>query len=209
MPEDGPHGEDIRLIRAQSQRCREILAKITSLSSAPEEHLGRMPLSHILEEITAPHRHFGIETPVSLGGEGSEPIAARNPGLIYGLGNLVENAVDFAVSEVRLSATWSEDVVEVSIEDDGPGFSPDIIDRVGEPYVTTRRAETPAAAEQGGMGLGIFIAKTLLERSGAVLTLANRKAPRARRGDLRALAAAGLRTASADAGKLALEAFKT
>ena len=59
----------------------------------------------------------------------------------------------------------------------GPGYSPDVIDRLGEPYVTTRRADAQPVAEYGGLGLGIFIAKTLLERSGARLQLANRRAP--------------------------------
>ncbi|WP_346927999.1 ATP-binding protein, partial [uncultured Arthrobacter sp.] len=64
-----------------------------------------------------------------------------------------------------------------SIADDGQGYSPDVIDRLGEPYVTTRRADAQLAGEHGGLGLGIFIAKTLLERSGARLRLLNRKPP--------------------------------
>ena len=177
LPKDDPHFDDVELIRTQSQRCREILSKIASLSSNPDEHLGRMKLSHLLEEITAPHRDFGIATSVDLHGDGPEPVAARNPGLTYGLGNLVDNAVDFAEGEVRVSAEWSPAAVKVAITDDGPGFSPDVIDRLGEPYVTTRRADTPKPGEHGGLGLGFFIAKTLLERSGARLRLANRRAP--------------------------------
>jgi two-component system sensor histidine kinase RegB len=177
LPPDDPHAEDVALIRAQSQRCREILSKIASLSSAPEEHLGRMPLSHILEEITAPHRDFGVAIRIESVGEGPEPVAGRNPGLIYGLGNLVDNAVDFAEREVRLAASWTASEVRVTIADDGPGFPPDVLDRLGEPYVTTRRVDSPAAAEHGGLGLGIFIAKILLERSGGELRLANSRPP--------------------------------
>jgi two-component system sensor histidine kinase RegB len=154
MKDGDPHVEDIRLIRAQSQRCREILSKITSLSSAPEEHLGRLKLSHILEEITAPHRDFGIAIAISAHGDGPEPVAARNPGLTYGLGNLVDNAVDFAVAEVKLTASWSESAVKVEIGDDGAGFGADVIDRLGEPYVTTRRANVQLDGEHGGLGLG-------------------------------------------------------
>lgn len=176
-----PHAEDFELLRSQSQRCREILSKITSLATAPEDHLGHMPLTHLIEEITAPHRDFGIALLTEVTGDGSEPVAARNPGLAYGLGNLVDNAVDFAASEVRLTAAWSAAMVQVVIADDGPGFPPDLLDRLGEPYVTTRRVDSSAGArhgiEHGGLGLGIFIAKTLLERSGAKLTLANRKPP--------------------------------
>ena len=177
IPADDPHAEDIRLIRAQSERCREILSKIASLSTAPDGPLGRMPLSHVLEEAAAPHRDFGIGIAIEAGGEGPEPVAARNPGLAYGLGNLVDNAVDFAQSEVRLHAEWSPASVKVTIVDDGPGFAPDLIDRVGEPYVTTRRGGATPSSEHNGLGLGIFIAKTLLERSGARLRLANRRPP--------------------------------
>lgn len=176
MAPDDPHAEDIALIRAQSQRCREILSKLATLSSEPGG-LGGMKISHLLEEITSPHRNFGIAITVALAGDGPEPVAFRNPGVMYGLGNLVENAVDFAENEVRLSATWSDRSVGVSIADDGPGYSPDIIDRLGEPYVTTRRVNAQVAREAGGLGLGIFIAKTLLERSGAELRLTNRKPP--------------------------------
>jgi two-component system sensor histidine kinase RegB len=173
-----PHAEDIALIKAQTERCRDILSKITSLSSAPEEHLGPMPLSHLLEEAIAPHRDFGIAIRLTQRGDGREPVAGRNPGLLYGLGNLIENAVDFADTQVDIQAEWSADEVKITIRDDGPGFAPDVVDQLGEPYITTRRSgESPPPEHGGGLGLGIFIAKTLIERSGATLRLANRKAP--------------------------------
>jgi two-component system sensor histidine kinase RegB len=173
-----PHAEDIRLLKSQSQRCREILAKLTSLSSKPEEHFGRLPLSHLAEEIAAPHRDFGVELKLTSDGAGPEPVAPRSPGLVYGLGNLVENAVDFAKAQVHLHSRWDDKSVSVVISDDGPGFSADIFDRLGLPYVTTRHAGTRAPSdendgEHGGLGLGFFIAKTLLERSGARLALSN------------------------------------
>jgi two-component system sensor histidine kinase RegB len=177
-----PHGEDIRLLASQSQRCREILAKLTSLSSKPEEHFGHLPISHIMEEIAAPHRNFGVELKLTSDGAGPEPVAPRSPGLVYGLGNLVENAVDFAKAQVHLHSRWDDKTVSVVVSDDGPGFPADIIDRLGEPYVTKRRAGKRAPdgendGEHGGLGLGFFIAKTLLERSGARLSLTNRRTP--------------------------------
>jgi two-component system sensor histidine kinase RegB len=174
---DDPHAEDIKLIRAQSERCREILSKIASLAADQGGHLGPMPLSHVLEEAVAPHRDFGIRISIAREGEAPEPTAGRNPGLLYGLGNLVDNAVDFAKSEVDIRAEWSDREVKIRIADDGPGFAPDVIDQLGEPYITTRRADRAPAVEHGGLGLGIFIAKTLLERSGATLRLVNRKSP--------------------------------
>ncbi len=175
---DDPQAEDIRLLRSQTERCREILSKLTSLSSVPDGHLGRMPISHIMEDVAAPHRDFGIAISLSMEGSGPEPVTARNPGLLYGLGNILENAVDFATSEVQIEARWDDAGVSVAIMDDGPGFSPDIVGRLGEPYVTTRRlGERQTDAEGGGLGLGVFIANTLLGRTGATVTLTNRRVP--------------------------------
>lgn len=106
-----------------------------------------------------------------------EPVAERNPGVLYGLGNLVENAIDFAASKVDVDARWSDDEVRIVIADDGAGFPPNVLEQLGEPFVTTRPAQgwrQEAPDEHIGMGLGFFIAKTLLERSGATLDLANR-----------------------------------
>lgn len=104
----------------------------------------------------------------------------RNPAILYGLGNLVENAIDFAMKEVRVRIGWTDEKVMIVIVDDGPGFAMDVIGKIGEPYVTTRsRAAGRENLETaGGLGLGFFIAKTLLERTGAELTLENRRTPR-------------------------------
>ncbi len=176
---DSPHTEDIKLLRAQAQRCRQILAKLTELSSNVEP-FSRMPLSALLDEVVAPHRNFGISINVDLTPQdATEPIGGRNPAILYGLGNLVENAVDFARERVEVAASWSRDEVGVTITDDGPGFAPEIMDRIGEPYVTsTRRRRFNVGGEAGGgLGLGVFIAKTLLERSGATLSYENRTFP--------------------------------
>lgn len=175
---DAPHGEDVRLLREQATRCRDILAKLTELSSRGEP-FDRMPLTALIEEVVAPHRNFGVSIDVTLPAErDAEPATARNPAILYGLGNLVENAVDFARAVVTVGAQWNEEAVEVTISDDGPGFAPEIMDRIGEPYVTSRRRKPHETDEtQAGLGLGFFIAKTLLERSGATLTFANRSLP--------------------------------
>ncbi len=177
IAKEAPHGDDVRLLREQATRCRDILGKLTELSSggAPFD---RMPLSALIEEVVAPHRNFGVAIDVSLPAERrDEPEGARNPAILYGLGNLLENAVDFARERVTVSAQWSEDALEVAIGDDGPGFAPEIMARIGEPYVTSRRHNLSELEEPTGLGLGFFIAKTLLERSGAVLSFQNRAVP--------------------------------
>jgi two-component system sensor histidine kinase RegB len=170
--------EDIALLSQEAQRCRRILSKIASLGDEASTMLDEMTLSHLLEEVVQPQRNFGVAVEVIKSGAGSEPTCRRNPGILYGLGNLVENAIDFALSAVRIEANWTIDAVRISIADDGPGFSPDVLSRVGEPYVTTRGPQRRSKSEEGaGLGLGLFIAKTLLERSGAAVSTANALAP--------------------------------
>ncbi len=178
IPANAPHGDDVRLLREQAARCRDILAKITELSSSGEP-FDRMPLTSLIEEVVAPHRNFGVAIDVSVPPErGAEPVGARNPAILYGLGNLVENAIDFARERVTVDALWNGEAVDVTISDDGPGFSAEIMARIGEPYVTSRRRSAEDAdVESGGLGLGFFIAKTLLERSGATLVFQNRAFP--------------------------------
>ena len=187
-PED-PHYDDLVLLRAQAERCRDILAEIGGGGEQRDLIVSRLSLSHLIEEVVAPHRPMAVPIEVRTGpapdGTASgpspqEPVTERNPGVHYGLGNLVENAIDFAASKVNVEARWSKDEVTIIIADDGTGFPPHVLEQLGEPFVTTRRAhnEGPDAADEHvGMGLGFFIAKTLLERSGARLELANRPPP--------------------------------
>lgn len=171
LAEDSPLREDASLLRSQAERCRQILQKLSSLSGEGDSHIGRLALSSLMEEVAAPLRSFGVELAVTPGAKPGEPVLARNPGILYGLGNLLENAVDFAKTRVEFSAAWDGSIITVSIRDDGPGFSPNMIERVGEPFLTTRSRDPEAKG--GGLGLGLFIAKTLLERSGATVEFAN------------------------------------
>lgn len=170
--------EDLQLLDQEVRRCRTILGKLTSLGSEKSGPLEEMSLGHLLEEVVDPQRNFGVEVSVLRQGDGFEPVCLRNPGILYGLGNLVENAIDFARSRVEVEARWTRDSVRIVIRDDGPGFAPDILSRLGEPYVTTRGPGRKAKTEVGsGLGLGLFIAKTLIERSGATVTTSNAPPP--------------------------------
>jgi two-component system, sensor histidine kinase RegB len=178
-PKDPAMAEDIKLLREQVERCRTILAKLTSLGEEPSDILDTMKLSHLVEEMAAPQRSFDVAIEVDTRGEGPEPTCRRNPGLLYGLANLVDNAVDFAASTVMIEASWTSDQVRIEIRDDGPGFAPEVLLRVGEPYVTTRGAgQRGREGDASGLGLGLFIAKTLIERSGAQLSFTNAAPPR-------------------------------
>jgi two-component system, sensor histidine kinase RegB len=176
LQDNSPLAADIKTLREQAQRCRDILAKITQLSSSGAP-FDRMKLSTLIEEAVAPHRDFGVAIKVRIAvAAASEPVGTRNPAILYGVGNILENAVDFARSTVEVNAWWNNDTVEIIISDDGPGFAPDILKRIGEPYLSRRRGDD-AQSEHRGLGLGVFIARTLLERTGAKVSFSNRVFP--------------------------------
>jgi two-component system, sensor histidine kinase RegB len=171
---DSQHKDDIGLLKEQTIRCRQILSKITTLGTGPEGPLKAIGLRQLVEEVSAPQRPFGVAIRIEADGKGPEPVSIRSPGLIYGLENIIDNAVDFAASTVTIVASWTESEVRIAISDDGPGFAPDVLRKLGEPYITTHRLDSRPASASGGLGLGLFIAKTLLERGGAQFSAGNR-----------------------------------
>jgi two-component system, sensor histidine kinase RegB len=182
---DSRYREDLQLLHSQARRCREILQKLTRRPNEQDPMHASLSVVELLEEASAPHRAAGkriIITASPLPGLDDEvriePVAHRRPGVIYGLGNLIENAVSFAESEIQLTARWNGSDVYFTISDDGPGFAPEMMDSIGEPYVTSRRYEDKSDQGHSGLGLGLFIAKTLLERSGATVTFSNLSPPR-------------------------------
>jgi two-component system sensor histidine kinase RegB len=189
LPSDSPYRDDIVLLRSQAQRCRDILQKLTRHPEDQDQDPLHSSLSvtEMVHEAATPY--FGERAPLQIstaampgaaGPAAREPVGVRRPGVIYGLSNIIENAVDFAETRVDIRAEWDQSMVSVIVADDGPGFKVEVLDNLGEPYVTTR----PADAKKGdgeklsGLGLGFFIAKTLLERSGARLALENHPLPR-------------------------------
>ncbi len=173
---DDPLITDVATIREQAKRCRDILAKITQLSSSGAP-FDRMPLTNLIEEVVAPHREFGIDLKIRIAdGSPPEPVGLRNPAVLYGIGNLVENAVDFARSAVEVNAWWSREQVDIVISDNGPGIPPDLLKKIGEPYLS-RRVAGDSRSGHRGLGLGVFIARTLLERTGAKVGFSNQPFP--------------------------------
>ena len=158
---------DIDLIIDQTTRCREILAEISQKRKAGDaEHFTYLGIEAILREAGHPHEMRGVK--VKYTSEGPDHlIIRRTPEQIHAFRTIVENATGFASHEVHVHASWDEDQLQVYVEDDGPGFDPQVIKRLGEPYVTTRQ---PTPGKDGGLGLGLFISKTLLERTGAKMS---------------------------------------
>jgi two-component system, sensor histidine kinase RegB len=178
VEEGSPLAEDVELIISQAARCRAILSKLRNLGNDPADMFARAPLTDILAEVARPHEGRGKAILFySERTTGAPPVFPRSVGLLYGLGNLIENATDFAHETVRIDSGWDQTNITLTITDDGPGFAPELIARLGEPYLTSRPRDPHGADvhQPGGLGLGIFIAKTLLERTGARLSFDNEK----------------------------------
>jgi two-component system sensor histidine kinase RegB len=131
----------------------------------------------LAEIAAAPHRLLGVSITVESEGPDPAPKCPRNPGVLSGLGNLIENAVSFAESSVAIRASWTKSTVKLVITDDGPGFPPNILARIGEPYLSQREGARRKEQAGGGLGLGLFIASALIQRSRATLQLTNAKPP--------------------------------
>ncbi len=187
LPRDGPLAEDAALLLAETMRCREILARLAARpeEARPEEEgatpFSVVPVTALVEAAGAPHRRKLVALAFAAHAAGApEPQVARLPEVLYGLGSLIQNAVQFARSTIEVSTRWDDKRVEVTIADDGPGFALGVLDRLGEPYLSTRagsgRSEfAPELHTEVHMGLGVFIAATLLERTGAALDFRNRE----------------------------------
>ncbi len=172
--------DDVQLIGTQTDRCRDILQ---SMGHAGKDDLmlRQAPVEAILREAAEPHLHRGksvnfLVAPAE-GAHMKQPLISRRPEIIHGIRNLIQNAVDFSKSEVAVTLSWTQDQITVQISDNGDGFPQSVLGRIGDPYVRRRRLSEDVANRPGyeGMGLGLFIAKTLLERSGAQLTFSNRR----------------------------------
>lgn len=170
--------EDAALIRQQADRCRDILRSMGRAGKS-DLHMRSLPLLTIIEEAAEPHSDRGkdvnIDETISDDILGEEPLVQRRAEIVHGLRNLIQNAVDFSKSEVRIEATWTTEIVSITVIDDGPGFPNHVIGRIGSPTLRRGRSEKDKKRRPGydGMGLGLFIAKTLLERTGATLSFSN------------------------------------
>lgn len=167
--------EDARLIREQADRCRDILRSMGQ-AGKDDLHIRQAPISAVIREAAEPHADRGKSILFDFGDEPRQPVIDRRPEIIHGLRNLVQNAVDFAESTVWVDVFWTDEMLTVRIIDDGPGFPASVINRIGDPFVR-RRSRPSRRPGYEGMGLGLFIAKTLLERSGAEMSFANANDP--------------------------------
>jgi two-component system, sensor histidine kinase RegB len=173
---EGPLHDDAELLMAQAQRCRDILRRLGEMPAASDEVHERMSLLQFVREVVEPYAKedaVQVEAVVT-GAAGVEaPDVWRWPEVLHAMTSIVENAFDFARKEILVTARFDAETVAVEVRDDGPGFSAQVLAKLGEPYVTSRPGAEGSRTGHIGMGLGFFIAKTLLERTGATVEFRN------------------------------------
>ena len=171
VPADSPIREDIELLKSQSDRCRNILTGLSRRPGNDGDPFETLPLSTLVELATDAHvpDEIDMEIVIDESCEGPEPRVRRTPEFLNGLGNFASNAGQFARQRITIRLYWTACDVRVAVHDDGPGFSSSVLQVLGEPYMSTR------AGRDGHMGLGVFIATTLLERIGGETTFRSRK----------------------------------
>lgn len=163
--DDPEFGDDIRLLNAEAKRSRDILVDLAKRAEG-EEPFPRLALAALLREVAAPYEKS--KTVVIEASDAAAPLPLRrSPELLHGLANLVSNAARHAASTVTLKATLVGGDLVVTVADDGPGFDPALLPQLGEPFLG------PSRSGSGGTGLGIFIATTLLERTGGQIAFSN------------------------------------
>lgn len=172
-PAQTPLAEDAELLVSQAERCREILKRLSQRPDTGDVVHARFRLPLMLAEVTEPYEHIGPQITVHLDALSQDLMIWRQPEVLHALSGFVENAVDFAKTAVKVSARTDAQGLTIEIRDDGPGFSAEVIVKLGEPYVTSRPDGENSRSDHHGMGLGFFIAKTLLERSGAKVAFGN------------------------------------
>jgi len=173
---EGPLRDDAWLLIEQAQRCRDILRKLAETPDAGDVIHERMSLLQFLGEMIEPHAgKAGIRTEAVVTGPPGvhAPDLWRRPEILHAMTSFVENAFDFAAHEILVTARFDAKTLALEVRDDGPGFSADILARLGEPYITSRPGAEGSRTGHVGMGLGFFIAKTLLERTGANVDFKN------------------------------------
>ncbi len=172
--------EDAELLVSQAERCRGILQRLAATPDRATDAMHeRLTLRQLLDEVVEPHlgasQDIQIETVVNGAPDVKTPAIRRLPEITHAFSTFVENAVDFADSRILVTAAFDRETISLEVRDDGRGFSPEILTKLGEPYVTSRPGAEGSRTGHVGMGLGFFIAKTLLERTGAVVTYRNEK----------------------------------
>ena len=166
------YSKDLDLLISQAKRCSNILKQISKKEISDDQFIKLTKVEDLLEEIIISFEE-NTDKKITLveNGDKNKINIKRSPEIVYGLRNFIGNAVKFADKEVRITLYSDDHVLVLTVNDDGPGFAEDIINLIGEPYL---KSKSKKANNKAGLGLGIFLGKTLLERKKAQLTFFNK-----------------------------------
>ena len=164
---DKEFSKDIDLLISQTKRCSEILKQISRKQIEEDIFLSSIKFEDLLEEIINSFKETSSKNIELIVHNDKNKIAIqRTPEIIYGLRNFIGNAVKFSKNKVKINLQSDQKLIEIKINDDGPGIPEDIINKIGEPYIKSKSREL---SSNSGLGLGTFLGKTLLERQKAKL----------------------------------------
>ena len=172
--------KDLIILSDEVEKCKAILGSLGEKPSSDDDLITKIELQALLEELGELIKAKGIEFLINF--QSNDPnlkkfLLLRRSELLLGLSNIVENAADFTSSIVELNVNYNNENIELKIQDNGKGFSNTILNRLGDPYVSSRSSSIQKDDEGSGLGLGFFISKTLLERLGIKITAYNRPPP--------------------------------
>ena len=170
---DKEYSKDIDLLISQTKRCSEILKKISKKQIEEDKFFSTTKLEDLLEEIINSFKETSSKEIILVSDNDKNKIDIRRSAeMIYGLRNFIGNAIKFSKSKVNIFLMSNNKEIKIIVNDDGPGFPKDIIDKLGDPYIKSRSLELNS---NSGLGLGTFLGKTLLERQNAKLSFKDDK----------------------------------
>ena len=166
--------KDIELLSSQVERCNEILKKLTLNPVEEDEFIDKdITVREYLSEIISSFREISNKNFVfNFDQDSNSKIITKSIEIIYGLRNFIGNANKFSKKNVFINLKSDNEITEITIEDDGSGYPNDILTKIGEPYLKSYNLDQKSKT---GLGLGIFIGKTLLEKNFALLNCRNSK----------------------------------
>ncbi len=164
--------KDIELLVSQVDRCNEILKRLSINSTLEDDFIDKnLSLNNYLKEIVNSFKEISDKNfIINIEQDTNSFDIKKSIEIIYGIRNFIGNANKYAKNNIYITIKSDSELSEIIIEDDGPGFSKDILTKIGEPYIKSLRSNDN---KKSGLGLGIFIGKTLLEKNYAKILFRN------------------------------------
>ena len=158
--------KEIDLLKSQAQRCKQILLRLSkNPQNLKDEFFNKTTISNIIDTNFEKFKNSKINMKINISPNGTEPKIKYMDELMYGIGNIVQNAIQHANKNIFVNISWNKEFLNILIVDDGIGFAKEILDQIGNPYISKNK--------DNGMGLGIFIAKNLIENIGGKILFNN------------------------------------